>query len=147
MPDAEHTITYESAGGIVVDRTGDLVLLLIRPSRDEVRLPKGHIEPGESSEAAALRETREESGYGDLKIVADLGVQLVTFLLDGNIVRRDEHYFLMQAESQSRAERPADDEAQFIAVWVPWGELQEHLTFEAEREWARRAQIAWKNRG
>lgn len=144
MGDATAPVTYQSAGGVVVDRTGDLVLLLIRPSRDEVRLPKGHIEPGESLEETALRETQEEAGYGDLQIVADLGQQLVTFFLDGQIVRRNEHYFLMQARSMDRIERPASDEKQFFTVWVPWPELQAHLTFEAEREWARRARHAWE---
>jgi ADP-ribose pyrophosphatase YjhB (NUDIX family) len=42
-------------------------MLLIRPSRDEVRLPKGHVEAGETLRAAALREVAEETGYDDWK--------------------------------------------------------------------------------
>ena len=36
---------YAAAGGVVVD--GDRMLVLERPERNEVRLPKGHVEPGE----------------------------------------------------------------------------------------------------
>ena len=51
----------------------DKLLVLERPARGEVRLPKGHVEPGEAPREAALREVREEAGYADLEIVADLG--------------------------------------------------------------------------
>ena len=81
------TIRYKSAGGIVVQKgileqrppAETLLLLLDRPSRAEVRLPKGHIDPGESAEEAALRETGEETGYGDLHVLADLGCRTVKF--------------------------------------------------------------------
>ena len=50
---------YETGGGVVVHE--GKVLLLDRPKRGEVRLPKGHIDPGETPEMTALRETTEES--------------------------------------------------------------------------------------
>jgi len=144
MPQRPKTMTYTAAGGVVVNTTGDSVLLLVRPSRDEVRLPKGHVEPDESTAEAALRETQEEAGYADLDIVADLGSQHVTFLLDGVSVERDEVYFLMRARTLRQLERPPADEKQFVAVWVTWDQAESHLTFEAEQEWLRRAQRAWE---
>ena len=54
------TARYTAAGGVVV--RGEDVLVLRRPGRDEIRLPKGHVEPGEGLAEAALRETREETG-------------------------------------------------------------------------------------
>lgn len=142
MPLSEDETTYEAAGGVVVNPDGDQVLLLVRPERDEVRLPKGHVEPDEGVAEAALREAREEAGYGDLEIVADLGEQLVTFLWKGLTVRRTEHYYLMRTQSLEQVERPEHDQQQFFAVWVPWEEALTYLTFEAEQEWIRRARKA-----
>ena len=48
-------ISYTASGGIVTNAEGTHVLLLIRPERDEVRLPKGHVEPEEALAEAALR--------------------------------------------------------------------------------------------
>ena len=133
------TVIYSAAGGVVADTDGARVLLLIRPSRDEVRLPKGHVEPDEAVEAAALREVAEEAGYDDVEIVAALGEQLVTFPLGNKVVRRTESYFLMRARSLKQTARPLTDDQQFFTIWVTWDEAVEHLTFEAEKEWVRRA--------
>ena len=132
-------IRYNAAGGVIVD-TGR-VLVLQRPSRDEVRLPKGHVEPGESDQETALREVREESGYADLEMVADLGHQTVTFTHQGNRVIRDEHYFAFCLHSTRQVERALKEE-QFIPTWLGWEEALAALTFEAEREWVRRARGA-----
>ncbi len=76
---------YAAAGGVVID--DGRMLLLDRPLRREVRLPKGHIDPGETAAQAALRETAEESGYDDLEIMSDLGSQVVKFNFQGKIYR------------------------------------------------------------
>ncbi|HNT74841.1 MAG TPA: NUDIX domain-containing protein [Anaerolineae bacterium] len=133
---------YAAAGGVVMDGKGERVLLLVRPARDEVRLPKGHIDANETAEEAARREVIEESGYDDLEIVADLGEQLVVFWLDNRQVRREERYFLMQALSQRQVTRPPEDEHQFFPTWATWEEARSSLTFAAEQEWLRRAQQA-----
>ena len=61
---------YSSSGGVVIH--DDRVLLIKRKERPEIRLPKGHIEPGESRAEAARREVAEETGYAHLGIQADL---------------------------------------------------------------------------
>jgi 8-oxo-dGTP pyrophosphatase MutT (NUDIX family) len=132
-------VLYNAAGGVLIDTDGRKVLLLIRPSRDEVRLPKGHIEPGEKPKATALREVAEESGYDDIEIVADLGEQLVAFTLGNHAIRRTEHYYLMRLLSKAQKERPESDDMQFFPIWVSWDEALVHLTFEAERKWIHRA--------
>ena len=133
-------IRYQAAGGVVVD--ADRVLVLRRPGRGEVRLPKGHVEKKESAQKTALREVAEESGYADLHILADLGHQTVEFDYKGNRVIRDEHYYLMCLHSSRRVEREIQ-ELQFIPAWIDWDEALSELTFKAEQEWVRRAQEAY----
>jgi 8-oxo-dGTP pyrophosphatase MutT (NUDIX family) len=134
-------VYYRAAGGVVI-YDGKL-LLLDRPSRGEVRLPKGHVEEGESLVEAALREVCEEAGYADLEVVADLGSQQVQFVdaYRQRQVTRDERYFLMRLRDARQVERE-EQERQFIPIWLPAGEALARLTFEAEREFVRRA-LRW----
>jgi len=129
------SVRYTAAGGVVVHEAR--VLVLRRPSRGEVRLPKGHVEPGEGVRAAALRETREESGYADLVVLDDLGTQVVEFGTQDWHVVRTERYFLMTLADA--ADAPCGGEEQFEPVWLSWDRALEVLTYEAEREWVRRA--------
>jgi 8-oxo-dGTP pyrophosphatase MutT (NUDIX family) len=131
----DSVVYYLAAGGVVVH--DGRVLVLRRPSRDEVRLPKGHVEPGEDVETTALREVHEESGYDGLTVQADLGEQVVEFDYQGKHVVRTERYFLM-ALANPQALR-SGGEKQFRPEWLTWDEALGVLTFEAEREWVRRA--------
>jgi 8-oxo-dGTP pyrophosphatase MutT (NUDIX family) len=138
--------TYEAAGGVVVNPTGELALVLVRADRlgpdgqPEIRLPKGHIETGERPIEAAVREVREESGLNSVEVLSDLGRQRVSFVWQGSRYLRDESYFLMTIPSDVEHNRP---EGQFERLWLPWQDALEALTFEAEREWIRRGWRAW----
>ncbi len=131
-------VYYRAAGGVVIHQ--GKVLLLDRPDRGEVRLPKGHIEEGESPAEAALREVREEAGYAHLDVIADLGTQQVQFTdrLRQRQITRDEYYFLMRLRDEGQVERD-EQERQFIPLWTPVADAVACLTFEAEREFVRRA--------
>jgi ADP-ribose pyrophosphatase YjhB (NUDIX family) len=64
-----------SAGGVVIDRRGRIALVRQRDRKGRWRwtLPKGRINPGETVEAAALREVYEESGLR-ARIVRPIGL-------------------------------------------------------------------------
>lgn len=128
---------YRAAGGVVVHE--GKMLVLDRPSRGEVRLPKGHIDPGEAPPETALRETTEESGYADLAIIGELGERLVEFDLGGTHVVRTEYYYLMQLRSDAIERRNKKDEAQFKVIWLPAEHAIGALTYRAEQEVAQRA--------
>lgn len=138
---------YASAGGIVVDARTNRVLVLLRAHRRtpdgrvEIRLPKGHIEPGEDRIAAALREVREESGLEGLDVVADLGHQIVEFDFGDRHTIRDESAFLM---IWPKGAPSGPSESQFQPLWLSWEEAQGQISFESEREWLERAERAWQ---
>jgi 8-oxo-dGTP pyrophosphatase MutT (NUDIX family) len=130
-------VEYVAAGAVII-HDGQM-LLLDRPHRGEVRLPKGHVDPGETHSETALRETIEETGYFELEIVADLGERLVEFDYEGIHYRRTEHYYLVRKLGDGQAPRSVKDEQQFRPIWVPMAEAVEHLTYLAEQEVALRA--------
>jgi len=135
-----------SAGGLVYRRHGDeyqVVLAARRHPESGVLLwtiPKGHLEPGESSETAAAREVREETGL-EAEIEQKLGD--VTYWY----ARRDEggrpvrvfkrvRFFLMR----KRAGRFEDRDAEMDAVrWFPLDKAEKVAAFESERELVRKA--------
>jgi 8-oxo-dGTP diphosphatase len=68
-----------AVGAVVVDR-GGRVLLVQRgrePAAGTWSVPGGRVEPGESLEAAVIRELREETGLAG-RVVASLGCETVT---------------------------------------------------------------------
>src|SRR5262245_44595515 len=88
------------AAGCVVyrdDSAGARLILLIHDKYGRWTLPKGHLKPGESEQAAAIREVFEETGItGELgRRVATIAYEVLTRKGD----RRDKHvtFFLMQS--------------------------------------------------
>jgi diadenosine hexaphosphate hydrolase (ATP-forming) len=53
-----------SAGGVVMGHAG-VLLIKVKNLQGQVvwTFPKGHLEPGETAEEAALREVEEETGW------------------------------------------------------------------------------------
>ena len=142
-------IAYTAAGGVVMKDDGRLFMVLERPPRREIRLPKGHVEPGETIEQAALREVQEESGYADLEIVGDLGSLTHTFFnaVKQAEVTRTETYFLMRLLSDRPFAGPHYEHENFTPRWVTPAEAERLLTYESEREFVRRANRAFRRYG
>ena len=140
MPNKTSTDFYESAGGFVV-RDG-LMLLVRKLDTPEVRMPKGHVEAGESYEAAARREVTEETGYAGVRILASLGKQSAEFDRYGRWTRRNEYAYLMALDGDDTLPRTASDAQRFEPVWVSAQDAPRLLTFATEQEFARRA-LAW----
>lgn len=119
------------AGGVVYRmRAGEPEFLLVtaRRSPQEWVLPKGHLEPAESAEQAAVREVREEAGI-DAVIEAPLGD--VAFEVDGK--RQVIRYYLMKTAQDGVA-----GEGRRLA-WRSVGEAMRTLTFAEARASLQRA--------
>lgn len=127
-----------SAGGVIV--RGDECVVIVPVKRDAsggrvLGLPKGHPEPGESAEEAALREVREEAGV-TAEIVASLGeVSYEYERRRGRVVKRVE-FFLMDYRSGDVADHDHEIED---ARWTPLTEAAASLTYDGEREVIARA--------
>lgn len=137
---------YRSAGGVVLDDAGQV--LLIERTVDgvhEIRLPKGHIDPGEAPEAAARREVCEETGYCDVRIVQNLGWATVSFETREARVVREECYYLM-ALSSDCCQQPQFQTAQEALYSNRWAsgfdQAEALLTFQAEKAVIDRARTA-----
>jgi 8-oxo-dGTP diphosphatase len=112
-----------AAGGLVI-RDGE-VLLVHRPAYDDWTIPKGKLEPGESWEAAALREVEEETGLS-----CELGeLAGTTRYLDSRGRDKLVHYFLMSAAGEPEP-RNEIDAVRFVSLAAA-GEL---LSYERDRE-------------
>jgi 8-oxo-dGTP pyrophosphatase MutT (NUDIX family) len=90
---------YSHAGGVVVRTAGierEYLLVEARRRRGQWVLPKGHIEPGETPESAAIREVEEEAGvYAE--VVAQAGDS--EYVVDGKTVRVV--FFLMRYRGEA----------------------------------------------
>lgn len=112
-----------SAGGVVCDDRADgqrWVLIIARRNaagKPQWTLPKGGIEDGETTEQAALREVREETGHGAV-ISHLLGTIDYWFVWRPDRVRYHKfvHYYFMWWDGHAAGER--DDEAEHVE-WVP----------------------------
>lgn len=86
--------------------------------------PKGHVEPGESLEEAALRELREEGGV-EGEPVGSVGSNAFTFR--GQAIRVE--YFLVRSTGRVEAEDEGRERR-----WQAHDEARRTLTFEDSRE-------------
>lgn len=78
---------------------GDELLVFRQPAAPEagIQVPAGTIGPGESPEAAALREAREETGLVGLTVAAKLGVRDFDMSPFGRAELHRRHFFHLRA--------------------------------------------------
>ena len=126
-----------SAGGLVVDTTGKLGLLIGRRDIKDASgkrilwsLPKGHIEEGETPEQAALREVAEETGI-ESKIEKSLGVIDFWFMAGGKRIHKTVHHYLFREDGGTLAAQETEvDEV----AWFPLTEIVERLAYPDEKK-------------
>ena len=129
------TVEETSAGGLVLESQPGGVFRAAVIGRTNSHgnltwsLPKGHLEDGESLEAAAVREVGEETGIAG-RVVAPLGVIDFYFTADGRRIHKTVHHYLMLAEG---GELNNDDAEVDQVAWIPLDELPARLAYADER--------------
>lgn len=121
-----------AAGGVCLREDG---LMIVGYQRGAWRLPKGRLEPGESDEAAAVRELAEETGRR-VEIVGLLGRRrYLTRTSSGGSVPKRIAFYLMRDLGPAGA---PDGELERLEWWtLERAELE--LRFVAERSIVSRA--------
>ena len=98
-------------------------------------LPKGHPEKGESSQDAALREVREETGL-EATPIEKLGDIRYWYARDGDRVLKIVSFFLFRYRSGRLEDHDHEVEE---ALWIPLEEAPERLAYRGEKEIAQTA--------
>jgi 8-oxo-dGTP pyrophosphatase MutT (NUDIX family) len=137
-----------SAGGVIyrwLDETPHI--LLIRDAYQHWGFPKGHLERGETPDAAALREVEEETGLEDLV----LGPRLMTidwfFRARGRLIHKYCHFYLIESPSGDTV--PQETEGITACCWVPLPDAIDQISYDNAREVLRSAapHLGWSADG
>ncbi|MDD5147447.1 MAG: NUDIX domain-containing protein [Candidatus Daviesbacteria bacterium] len=135
-----------SAGGIVFNNKGQ-VLVTQHSQNKHWSFPKGLIDPGQTSEEAAIREVKEEGGV-KAEIIGKVGYSKYVYTLKGparNASQSDAGgekifkvvtYFLMKYVSGDIADHDFEVEE---SGWYKPGDALKQLTFSQDKELFKKA--------
>lgn len=132
-----------SAGGVLLDQASSRVVC-IRPTRSRrpvIGLPKGHPNPVETSQQAAIREVQEETGF--IVRISDPAVSTTieySFFHQKEKVVKTVQYFLMHFVQCSSADH--DHEVAEVLFLEP-KQAMRRLPFDKAPIWYRRSDQAF----
>ena len=119
------------AAGAVVSRKGPQVLLVHRPKYDDWSFPKGKLDPGEHSTAAAVREVAEETGL-DIRLGPPLSTQSYE-VGNGTPSTKVVYYWAGRVVGDDDVSTYAPN-AEIDAVrWVPLDKARDLLSYDYDR--------------
>src|SRR5437016_13273830 len=119
-----------SAGGLVVDDAGRVLLIRARDLRNQPvwTLPKGALNPGESAADAALRVVREETGW-ECEVVRELDAVTDWFQREGRRIRKSVRWYLMRPLQKVGEHDHEVDEV----LWAERPDAEARLRYDSDR--------------
>lgn len=133
-----HAYNEYSAGGVVFRITASHIEIafLLDPFQ-KWTFAKGHIEPGEKVEDAAMREVREEMGVKKIRLISPLGRidwwfkerRARAHSPKGALVHKFAHYFLMQVPEKTKLSAQKSERI-YEVRWVPLDEAIKLSSYE-----------------
>ena len=124
-----HPLLQFSAGGLVVDERGSVLLIRARDLRNQPvwTLPKGALNPGESAADAALREVREGTGW-ECEVVRELEPVTYWFQRNGQRIRKTVRWYRMRPLQKVGEHDHEVDEV----LWTDPADARARLRYESD---------------
>lgn len=108
-----------AAGGIVINEKNEILMIY---RLDHWDFPKGKIEPNEKTEAAAIREVKEETGIEKLEITQKITTTYHTYTINNTEILKETRWFEMKSDSDAVL-IPQKNEGITEVVWVSKAEV------------------------
>lgn len=113
-----------AAGGFVQNEKGEVLMMFRRGKWD---LPKGKQDKNESPERCAVRETEEETGLKNIKLISPLLTTWHTYHEGSRFILKETKWFRMKAKGEQKPVPQAEEDITKLE-WTSLGELKKYQT-------------------
>ncbi len=128
---------HEHSAGVIVFRAGPECEYLLLDYGSHWDFPKGHVEVGETAQAAAERELAEETAIRDARFVPGFVHNIRYFYRRaGERMHKVVTYFL----AETRTDRVTISHEHCDFAWLPYSDAIKRLTFKTSQELLSKAQ-------
>lgn len=113
----------KAAGGFVLNENNEVLMMFRRGKWD---LPKGKMDKKETFEECAIRETEEETGLKDIKLVSPLITSFHTYHEGSWYVLKETKWFTMNISGEQKLVPQATEQITKLE-WVKKNDLKKYL--------------------
>ena len=128
-----------SCGGLLFKQNREKVYLIYSHKNKGWKLPKGHVEAGETIAQTAKREIYEESGYPNIELTSDKPAVSIKyyFELDDDpsyFHHKNVHFFVADLINDERHEDTQDEDENLDGAWFDTSNIIDTLLFDNEKQ-------------